>query len=88
VLWAVAIVPFVLWAPGMASGATVGWWIDLLLVLAAVSLVVAVLRGAGHRTRPRRRSPARAPAGQPAAPGYCVEETASPALSSSTETPQ
>lgn len=43
-LWTVTIILFVLWALGMVSGATMGWWIHLLLVLAVISLIFAVLR--------------------------------------------
>ena len=43
-LWAIMVISLVLWVLGMVSGATVGWWIHLLLVLAAVSLVSALLR--------------------------------------------
>jgi len=43
-LWTITIILFVLWAIGMVSGATLGWWIHLLLVLAIISLIFAVLR--------------------------------------------
>jgi len=43
-LWTITIILFVLWALGMVSGATMGWWIHLLLVLAIISLVFAVIR--------------------------------------------
>ncbi|GEJ56117.1 hypothetical protein AMYX_08580 [Anaeromyxobacter diazotrophicus] len=43
-LWTVTIILFVLWALGMVSGATMGWWIHLLLVLAVISLIFAVMR--------------------------------------------
>ncbi len=43
-LWTVAIVLFVLWVLGVVSGATLGWWVHILLALAIVSLVLAVLR--------------------------------------------
>jgi hypothetical protein len=43
-LWTITIILFVLWAIGMVSGATLGWWIHLLLVLAVISLIFAVLR--------------------------------------------
>ena len=42
--WAIMVISLVLWVLGMVSGATVGWWIHLLLVLAVVSLVSALLR--------------------------------------------
>jgi Family of unknown function (DUF5670) len=43
-LWTITIILFVLWALGMVSGATMGWWIHLLLVLAVVVLIFAVIR--------------------------------------------
>ncbi len=43
-LWTITIILFVLWAIGMVSGATLGWWIHLLLVLAIISLIFAVIR--------------------------------------------
>jgi len=43
-LWTITIILVVLWAIGMVSGATLGWWIHLLLVLAVVSLIFALLR--------------------------------------------
>jgi hypothetical protein len=43
-LWTITIILFVLWAIGMVSGVTLGWWIHLLLVLAVISLIFAVLR--------------------------------------------
>ncbi len=43
-LWTITIILFVLWAIGMLSGATLGWWIHLLLVLAVISLIFAVIR--------------------------------------------
>ena len=43
-LWTITIILLVLWAIGMVSGATLGWWIHLLLVLAVISLIFAVLR--------------------------------------------
>lgn len=43
-LWTITIILFVLWALGMVSGAAMGWWIHLLLVLAVISLIFAVLR--------------------------------------------
>jgi hypothetical protein len=46
-LWTITIILFVLWALGMVSGATMGWWIHLLLVLAIISLVFAVIRRGG-----------------------------------------
>jgi hypothetical protein len=43
-LWTITIILFVLWALGMVSGGTMGWWIHVLLVLAIVSLIFAVMR--------------------------------------------
>ena len=43
-LWTITIILFVLWAIGMVSGATLGWWIHLLLVLAVITLILAVIR--------------------------------------------
>jgi hypothetical protein len=43
-LWTITILLVVLWALGMLSGATLGWWIHILLVLAIVSLIFAVMR--------------------------------------------
>jgi hypothetical protein len=44
-LWTITIILFVLlWALGMVSGATLGWWIHVLLVLAVIALIFAVLR--------------------------------------------
>ena len=43
-LWTITILLVVLWALGMVSGAALGWWILLLLVLAIISLIFAVIR--------------------------------------------
>lgn len=43
-LWTITIILFIAWILGLVSGATVGWWIHLLLVLAIVALVFAVIR--------------------------------------------
>ena len=43
-LWTITILLVVLWALGMVSGAALGWWIHLLLVLAIISLIFAVIR--------------------------------------------
>jgi hypothetical protein len=43
-LWTITILLVVLWAIGLVSGATVGWWIHILLVLAIISLIFAILR--------------------------------------------
>lgn len=46
-LWTITVILFVLWILGMVSGATLGWWIHLLLVLAVISLILAVIRRGG-----------------------------------------
>jgi hypothetical protein len=46
-LWTITIILFVLWILGMVSGATLGWWIHLLLVLAVISLIFAIIRRGG-----------------------------------------
>ncbi|WP_242345516.1 lmo0937 family membrane protein [Anaeromyxobacter terrae] len=43
-LWTITILLVVLWAIGMVSGAALGWWIHLLLILAVISLIFAVMR--------------------------------------------
>jgi hypothetical protein len=43
-LWTITILLVVLWALGMVSGATLGWWVHLLLILAVISLIFAVMR--------------------------------------------
>ncbi len=43
-LWTITVILFVLWIIGLVSGATMGWWIHVLLVLAIISLIFAVLR--------------------------------------------
>lgn len=42
-LWTITVILLVLWAVGMVSGATLGWWVHLLLVLAVISLIFAVI---------------------------------------------
>jgi uncharacterized membrane protein YtjA (UPF0391 family) len=44
-LWTILVVLLVLWLLGMVSGATVGGFIHLLLVLALVILVINLLTG-------------------------------------------
>jgi hypothetical protein len=39
-----SIILFVLWALGLISGSTEGYWVHLLLVFAVVTLVLAVAR--------------------------------------------
>jgi uncharacterized protein DUF5670 len=46
-LWTITVILFVLWILGMVSGATLGWWIHLLLVLALISLIFAIIRRGG-----------------------------------------
>lgn len=43
-LWTITVILLVLWAIGLVSGSTLGWWVHLLLVLAVISLVFAVIR--------------------------------------------
>jgi len=43
-LWTITVILFVLWVLGMVSGATLGWWIHLLLLLAVISLIFAIFR--------------------------------------------
>ncbi len=43
-LWTITIILFVLWAIGLVSGASLGAWIHILLVLAIISLIFAVIR--------------------------------------------
>jgi hypothetical protein len=43
-LWTVTVLLLVLWALGMVSGAAVGAWVHILLVLAVISLMFAVMR--------------------------------------------
>jgi hypothetical protein len=42
-LWTITVILLVLWAVGMVSGATLGWWVHLLLILAVISLIFAVI---------------------------------------------
>jgi len=46
-LWTITVILFVLWILGMVSGATLGWWIHLLLVLAVISLIFAIIKRGG-----------------------------------------
>jgi hypothetical protein len=43
-LWTITVILLVLWALGLVSGSAVGSWVHVLLVLAVVSLVLAVMR--------------------------------------------
>jgi hypothetical protein len=47
-MWMMAAILLVLWVLGMVSGAAVGWWIHLFLLLA----LVAVTLGVTQRARP------------------------------------
>ncbi len=42
-LWTIAVILFVLWILGMVSGAAMGLWVHILLVLAAISLFLALV---------------------------------------------
>jgi hypothetical protein len=44
-LWTITIILFVLWVVGLVSGATLGWWIHILLVLAVILLIFNLLQG-------------------------------------------
>lgn len=44
-LWTITIILFVLWVIGLVSGAALGWWIHILLVLAIISLIFNLLQG-------------------------------------------
>jgi hypothetical protein len=44
-LWTITIILFVLWLVGVVSGATLGWWIHILLVLAVILLIFNLLQG-------------------------------------------
>ena len=43
-LWTLTVILLVLWALGLVSGSAVGSWIHVLLVLAVISLIIAVMR--------------------------------------------
>jgi hypothetical protein len=43
-LWTITVILLVLWVLGLVSGAAVGQWVHILLVLAVVSLILAVMR--------------------------------------------
>lgn len=44
-LWTITIILFVLWIVGLVSGAALGWWIHILLVLAVIMLIFNLLQG-------------------------------------------
>ncbi len=50
--YAIAAILMVLWVMGMVSGAGLGAWVHLFVVLALVSTVLAVARGGGRRVNP------------------------------------
>jgi hypothetical protein len=43
-LWTVTVILLVLWVLGLVSGASIGAWVHVLLVLAIITLIFAVLR--------------------------------------------
>ncbi|HKB76484.1 MAG TPA: lmo0937 family membrane protein [Myxococcales bacterium] len=43
-LWTITVILLVLWVLGLVSGAQIGAWVHILLILAVVSLIFAVLR--------------------------------------------
>ena len=47
--WMVTALLFALWVLAMASGATLGYWVHLLLLFALFSLVIAVAGMGGRR---------------------------------------
>lgn len=47
-LWTISIILMLLWFLGMISGATLGWWVHLLLLFSLISLVLAVVRSAAR----------------------------------------
>jgi Family of unknown function (DUF5670) len=51
-LWTLTILLVLLWALGLISGYTLGSWIHLLLILAIVSLILAVMRDGGRTAVP------------------------------------
>lgn len=50
--YAIAAILMVLWVMGMVSGAGLGAWVHLFVVLALVSTVLAVARGGSRRANP------------------------------------
>jgi hypothetical protein len=43
-LWTITVILAVLWVLGLLSGAQLGAWIHILLVLAVISLIFALMR--------------------------------------------
>ncbi len=46
-LWTITVILLVLWVLGLVSGASVGAWVHVLLVLAVISLIFALMRRGG-----------------------------------------
>ncbi len=44
-LWTITIILVILWAVGFIGFHIVGWWINLLLVLAVIVLIFSVIGG-------------------------------------------
>ncbi|MBB5055665.1 fatty acid desaturase [Granulicella aggregans] len=44
-LWTITIILFLLWVVGLVSGAALGSWIHILLVLAIIVLIFNLLQG-------------------------------------------
>jgi hypothetical protein len=44
-LWTITIILFLLWIVGLVSGAALGSWIHILLVLAVIVLIFNLLQG-------------------------------------------
>jgi Family of unknown function (DUF5670) len=44
-LWTITIILFLLWVVGLVSGAALGSWIHILLVLAVIVLIFNLLQG-------------------------------------------
>lgn len=44
-LWTITVILLIGWLVGVFSGAALGWWIHLLLVLAIISLIFNLLSG-------------------------------------------
>lgn len=44
-LWTITVILFVLWIVGLVSGATMGGWIHILIVLAVIVLIFNLLQG-------------------------------------------
>jgi hypothetical protein len=43
-LWTITIILLVLWALGLVSGSALGAWVHILLLLAVITLLLAVIR--------------------------------------------